>query len=109
MVAVATDGPRGPRARSKPGVLTLARATGCPIIPAATSARSAWVIRQTWDRFMMPAPFTRCAIVVGKPIYPGEAEQDLTLELLDRAIDETTAKADRLVGRGAGARKKRRC
>ncbi len=101
--AVATDGPRGPRAKSKPGVLTLARATGCPIVPVATSARSAWVIRQTWDSFMMPAPFTRCAVVVGKPIYAGDAGHDLSLELLDRAVDETTAKADRLVGRGAGA------
>jgi lysophospholipid acyltransferase (LPLAT)-like uncharacterized protein len=102
-VAVAPDGPSGPRVKSKPGVLTLARTIGCPIVPAATSARPAWVISQTWDRFMIPAPFARCAIVMGKPIYPGEAGQDLSLELLDRAIDETTAKADRLVGRCVSA------
>ncbi len=97
-VAVATDGPRGPRAKSKPGVLTVARATGCPIVPAATSARPAWVIRNTWDRFTIPVLFARCAIVFGKPIYPGDAGEGLSTELLDRALNETTAKADSLVG-----------
>ena len=98
-VAVATDGPRGPRAKSKPGVITVARATGCPIVPAATSARPAWVIRSTWDRFMIPVPFARAAIVLGKPIYLGEVGEGQSLELLDRALDETAAKANSLVGR----------
>lgn len=98
-VAVATDGPRGPRAKSKPGVITVARATGCPIVPAATSARPAWVIRSTWDRFTIPVPFARAAIVLGKPIHLGEVGEEQSLELLDRAIDETAARADSLVGR----------
>jgi lysophospholipid acyltransferase (LPLAT)-like uncharacterized protein len=96
--AFALDGPRGPERRSKPGVLLLAKKLGYPIVPVATSARRAFVTPGTWDRYLIALPFTRCFVGRGAPI-PGSAEGTLTVEELDRAIDEWTAEADRRVGR----------
>ena len=96
--AFAVDGPRGPERKSKPGVLLLAKNLGYPIVPVATSARRAFVTPDTWDRYLIAVPFTRCFVGRGAPI-PGSAEGTLTVEELDRAIDEWTAEADRRVGR----------
>ncbi len=65
---VVPDGPRGPRDRVKSGVLQLARATGAPVYPTTYSA--AWHIRiKSWDRLMIPFPFSRAVYMTGPPIF----------------------------------------
>jgi lysophospholipid acyltransferase (LPLAT)-like uncharacterized protein len=77
--AMIPDGPQGPRFRIQPGIITLAQKTGCPIIPASFSARKIKVFN-SWDRFVVPYPFTRARLVYGEPIYvPIKADKD-TLE-----------------------------
>jgi len=66
--AVIPDGPRGPRFKAQPGVITLAQKTGFPILPITYSARRAKIFG-SWDRFMLPMPFTSCRVVFGDPIY----------------------------------------
>lgn len=66
-VAIAVDGPRGPARAVKPGTLFLAGKLGVPIVPIAVAARHAAVL-ETWDKLMVPAPFTRGVIVYGDPI-----------------------------------------
>ena len=41
-----------------------------PIIPMAFAASRAWKIK--WDRFVIPMPGARIAIVVGEPVYGRE-------------------------------------
>jgi lysophospholipid acyltransferase (LPLAT)-like uncharacterized protein len=96
--AFALDGPRGPAFRSKPGILYLAAKLGYPIVPVATSARPAWVLGNTWCRYLFPLPFARCRVVRGAPIHAA-ADGALTQEELDRIVAELTAEADRAVGR----------
>jgi lysophospholipid acyltransferase (LPLAT)-like uncharacterized protein len=55
------DGPRGPIGVVKPGLLLIAQATGMPIIPIIVSAEKKWVFN-SWDRFMIPKPFSRVII-----------------------------------------------
>jgi len=55
------DGPRGPLGMVKPGLLLIAQATGMPIIPVIVSAEKKWVFK-SWDRFMLPKPFSRVII-----------------------------------------------
>ncbi|MBN2415871.1 DUF374 domain-containing protein [bacterium] len=83
-LAFAVDGPRGPIHVSKPGIVFLARKLDHPIIPLATSADRAWYMKSTWDRYMVPAPFSRCLIAFGKPVYVSEeyAGTDLDTRLL---------------------------
>jgi len=66
-VGITPDGPRGPRMRATDGIVTVARVSGAPIIPCSYSARSRFVLG-TWDRFVIPLPFTRGVIVWGEPI-----------------------------------------
>lgn len=61
------DGPKGPFGEVKPGLLHLARMVGKPIVPAVTSAEKRWVFN-SWDRFMVPKPFSRILVRFGDPI-----------------------------------------
>lgn len=66
-VAIAADGPRGPRERAKPGAVEAALRTGAPLIPVAVAARPAWRLR-TWDGFLLPAPWARVRVAYGPPL-----------------------------------------
>jgi lysophospholipid acyltransferase (LPLAT)-like uncharacterized protein len=61
------DGPQGPFGVIKPGLLTIAQFAGAPIVPVIMSAQRRWVFN-SWDRFMVPKPFTRVLIRFGTPI-----------------------------------------
>ncbi|MGH7389232.1 MAG: lysophospholipid acyltransferase family protein [Candidatus Rokuibacteriota bacterium] len=96
-VALVPDGPRGPRRRLKEGVVVLAALTGAPVVPLAIAARPARRLA-SWDAFLVPLPFARCALVLGEPIgVPAAADRERTAKDIARALDETAAAADRLV------------
>mgnify|MGYP001829154720 CR=1 FL=1 len=61
---VVPDGPQGPRHECKPGSLLLAQMSGARILPMACAARRALRLR-TWDRMVVPLPFSRVDVVVG--------------------------------------------
>ena len=62
------DGPRGPFGVVKPGLLIIAQATGMPIIPIIISAEKKWIFN-SWDRFIIPKPFSRVIIRFCDEIY----------------------------------------
>lgn len=96
-VAVVPDGPRGPRERVQPGVIVLAALTGAPVVPFAFAARPARRLA-SWDRFVVPLPFARAAVVFGKPLaIARDAERETARADLERALREVTETADRLV------------
>jgi len=64
---ITPDGPRGPRFKFKPGALLLAQMSGRPVLPLSYAASRAWLVK--WDKFVIPVPFSRIAIVVGPPRY----------------------------------------
>lgn len=90
-VAMAVDGPRGPRGQAKGGALTLARATGAALVPMGAFAQRAHVFGKTWDQFCLPLPFTRIFVVVGDAL--GDAHQ-LDEAALTRAICTANARAE---------------
>lgn len=57
IAAFTIDGPRGPVYVAKPGPVLLARNTGAPIRCFYVAPREAWVLN-SWDRFLIPKPFT---------------------------------------------------
>ncbi len=70
------DGPKGPFGVVKPGLITIASYTGLPILPTITSSENKWVFR-SWDKFMVPKPFSRVIIRFGDPIYvPSELDAE---------------------------------
>ena len=64
--SITPDGPRGPPWKFKPGAILLSQMSQRPMIPMAYAASRAWKIK--WDRFVIPMPFARIAIVVGAPV-----------------------------------------
>ena len=62
------DGPRGPFGVIKPGLLRIAQVAGRPIVPTITSAQKKWVFN-SWDKFIVPKPFSRVIIRFGEAIY----------------------------------------
>ena len=55
------DGPRGPVYQTKMGPVKLAQLTGAPIGAFHLEPERAWVLR-SWDRFLIPKPFTRIVV-----------------------------------------------
>ena len=67
-LAITPDGPRGPRYEVQDGVMSLAQVTGLPIIPF--SYHLGWKIQvNSWDRFQIPLPFSRCDMVIGQAVH----------------------------------------
>jgi hypothetical protein len=88
------DGPSGPPGRCKPGPVMLASLSGAPLLPMACHAARAWRL-PTWDRTLVPRPFTRVAIAVGAP---RRIPRDLSAEALEReraAMEQTLDALDR--------------
>ena len=78
-IAIATDGPRGPRRVVKEGIVYLASQTGRGIIPAAFAARWAWRPRGRWTDLVVPLPFSKTSINLGDAIFvpPGLSRDEL--------------------------------
>lgn len=68
-VAFTVDGPRGPRHEVKPGVISLARSTGVPILPMLAIADKSWIFPKSWDQFRLPRPFSKVRIYYGEPLF----------------------------------------
>ena len=61
------DGPRGPSGEVKAGLIRLANATDAVIVPFYVSADKAWYFN-SWDKFMLPKPFSRVSLHFGDMI-----------------------------------------
>ena len=93
-VAFTLDGPRGPRRKVKPGPAALARSSDVPLSMFHAAVDKAWVLH-TWDRLMIPVPFSRVLLRFGKliPVPHDASDEDLeryTVELqaaLDRVCE----------------------
>jgi hypothetical protein len=96
---VTPDGPRGPRMRVNEGIIGLARLTGLPIVPAAISA--SWgKLLQTWDRFLVPFPFSRVVIRWGTPLQVGrDSDTGMASAQLERELTSLQERADREMNR----------
>jgi hypothetical protein len=55
------DGPLGPIYQTKMGPIKLAQLTGAPIGAFHLQPENAWIIN-SWDRFLIPKPFTRICV-----------------------------------------------
>ena len=61
------DGPRGPSGMVKTGVIRMAHAADAAIVPFYVSAENGWYFN-SWDRFLLPKPFSRVSLRFGKMI-----------------------------------------
>ena len=96
-IAFTPDGPKGPRGKVQPGTLLAAAATGFPIVPVGLAASRAEILR-SWDRFVVPWPFSRVVFVFGDPLdVVRGAPLEPYGEELERRLDACEAEAERIV------------
>ncbi|MBZ5682266.1 MAG: lysophospholipid acyltransferase family protein [Acidobacteriia bacterium] len=91
-VAFTIDGPRGPRYKVKPGPVALARSSGVPLAMFHLAVDKAWILN-SWDRLMIPKPFSRVLMRIGKLIH---VPLDATDEDLQRHTAELQSSLDRV-------------
>ena len=100
-VGITPDGPRGPRMRASEGIVQLARLAGVPIVPLTFSIARRRLLG-TWDRFLVPLPFSRGVYLWGEPIEVPRKADRATLEARRRQLEaqliELTEQADRRCG-----------
>lgn len=102
IIGMTPDGPRGPAEIARIGVIKLAAYSGAPILPAAYSA-SRGPRLETWDRFLVAAPFSRLAFAARPPIHIERGADAAALDAarlhLESELTAAARIADATVGR----------
>lgn len=99
--ALIADGSRGPLYKLQPGSLMLSKLTGCPALPITVSFSRYWTLA-TWDRLMIPKPFSKVVVVYGEPVYVardcGEEEMERKRVEMETSLLSITKVADNYFG-----------
>lgn len=67
-IAITPDGPRGPSEKINGEVIKIAELTGAPIIPVGIGY-SRYFRLNTWDKFVIPLPFSKVCFYYGEPFF----------------------------------------
>jgi lysophospholipid acyltransferase (LPLAT)-like uncharacterized protein len=96
--ALTVDGPRGPARVVQPGIVELARLTGAWILPITFSSSRPRFLR-SWDRYLVPLPFSRNVVAYGEPFpLPADVPAAEAARKIAEAIDAATREADDFAG-----------
>ena len=97
-IIIIADGSRGPRCVAQSGSVQLAGITKLPLFSMTFSAKRK-VTLNTWDKFILPLPFTRCSINFGSPIYiTSRSSEELVEEKrleLETQLNQLSSKCDK--------------
>jgi lysophospholipid acyltransferase (LPLAT)-like uncharacterized protein len=96
--ALTVDGPKGPPRVVQPGVLQLARLTGAWILPITSSCSKPRFLA-SWDRYLLPYPFSKAVVAYGEPFpIPQDMSDEAALARIASALDAATGQADAAAG-----------
>jgi lysophospholipid acyltransferase (LPLAT)-like uncharacterized protein len=93
--ALTPDGPRGPRFKFKPGAIFAGQISGKPVVPLAFAAKRAFVL-DTWDKFVLPIPFSRVTMAIGEPFFPPAEMTDEQMVEAQREMERRMLETFRL-------------
>jgi lysophospholipid acyltransferase (LPLAT)-like uncharacterized protein len=100
--ATVLDGPRGPAYVAKKGMIHLAKLTGAPLIPLIWSANRVITIRDSWDKTMLPLPWSKVYVAFGEPInIPAETSSralEYYRQLVQDQLNSMMEEVDRRCG-----------
>ena len=88
-VALAVDGPQGPRGVCKPGIIRIVQKTGVPLFPAGVATTRRFVFKKTWNQVYLPLPFSRQVIFIDKPISFPEKASPEEMDPYCRQVEES--------------------
>lgn len=100
ILSITPDGPKGPHHEVHDGIVFLAERAGCPIIPLGVGVDRK-ILMNAWDKYLIPMPFSKCAIVFGEPFRITQVQENEDAKHLIRcALDACEKEAEMLVSRG---------
>jgi lysophospholipid acyltransferase (LPLAT)-like uncharacterized protein len=85
-VAMTADVPKVSRVAGL-GIVTLAKHSGCPIVPTAMGVSRRFRLKN-WDRTCIALPFGRMVMIRGEPIRVARDADDAALEEARRRVEE---------------------
>ena len=90
-----SDGPTGPVFKFKPGAAMLSQMTKAPMLPIACAAKNAWYLG-SWNRFMVPKPFSQVVVAVGEAVSvePGSKDLSSVQAQMEQVINALMAQAE---------------
>lgn len=99
-IVITPDGPRGPREVVKPGIIELSQKSGLVIVPVSCSSQRKKIFK-SWDRFLLPFPFSKVILIFGPPLkvsaYISEEEKKGLAVYLAAILKDITRQADEMV------------
>ncbi len=91
------DGPTGPKGIVKPGLISMAQISRAVILPFFVSVDRAWIMG-SWDRFLVPKPFSKVTIEWGPPLVVPRnldpAQHERFRAEIEKRLSEGYAQAD---------------
>lgn len=87
-VAFTVDGPLGPLYEAKPGPVVLSRLTGVRIIAFHIAVERAWTLG-TWDRMILPKPFSRAFVHFSTPMLVPDRVDETQMERWRQQLQRT--------------------
>ena len=102
--AIMPDGPRGPRHVFKAGLIAIAQKSQAAILPMTFASSRAWRLK-SWDRFIIPKPFSKTIALYGVPLFiPDELDEaafEAKRQEVEQRMLELETEADALFPHGA--------
>lgn len=97
VLAMSPDGPRGPNRVMGPGLPVMAKLSRRPVLMVGVSIEPS-VRLKTWDRYMLPLPFGRGAIVWDRVDFPEDGDPEVVARDWEARLTAVEARADALCG-----------
>jgi lysophospholipid acyltransferase (LPLAT)-like uncharacterized protein len=85
---VTPDGPRGPRHKVSDGAIALAHKAKAPVMVVNYLPTSYWQLN-SWDRFVIPKPFSKIDIYIEQISLEGMAFEDARAYLTEKMLEHT--------------------
>ena len=78
---ITPDGPRGPAYEIGPGIVFLAQKSGAAVVPINMEYSGCWRLK-SWDRFILPRPFSTVRVIFGSPhrVEPTKTDAEFEAE-----------------------------
>lgn len=95
VVCLTPDGPSGPIYHIEPGCIFLAQKTGVPIVPVSFTLDRFWQLK-SWDRFVIPKPFSRCVVHYGPGINVPKELSEQEFKECQKRVAEAIHGANRM-------------
>ena len=87
-VILTPDGPRGPRHKFQAGALAIAKRAGGKVVIITSKPHNFWQLK-SWDKFMIPKPFSKIDIymqVVLLEAYDEQEAEKIEKRMLEHAV-----------------------